>query len=75
MPTSHLKLNVKGVVTMTYLAALKKFVMVVSTPTFTPYTTKQFDTYMLESDAMTGPFRLVTYLSEASVTSVSQCCP
>jgi len=56
--------NHTGVVTMTYLPALAKFVMCVSTPTFTPYTTQQFDTYFLEADSITGPFRMVSYLSE-----------
>lgn len=49
---------------MTYMPALRKYIMCVSTPTFSPSTVLQFDTYMLESDTMTGPFSLVTYLSE-----------
>ena len=56
--------NHTGVVTMTYVAALKKYVTCISTPTFSPYTVKQFDTYFLESDSLTGPFRLIEYLSE-----------
>lgn len=46
--------NHTGVVTMTYFPVLHKYIMCVSTPTFSPYTTKQFDTYFLESDAITG---------------------
>ena len=53
---------------MTYFAALKKYIVVVSTPTFSPYTDKQFDTYILESDTITGPFKLVTYLAEVGGT-------
>ena len=53
-----------GVTTMTWVPALKKFITCISTPSFTPYTTKQFDTYFLESDSMTGPFKLVHYMRE-----------
>jgi hypothetical protein len=47
---------------MTFVPLLKKFIMVISTPTFSPYTVLQFDTYFLESDAMTGPWRYATYM-------------
>ena len=54
--------NHTGVVTLTYFPAMKKFIMVVSTPTYSPYTVLQFDTYLLESDSLTGPFSYVTYM-------------
>ena len=38
--------------------------MCISTPTFSPFTTKQFDTYLLESPNITGPFRYISYLRE-----------
>ena len=53
-----------GVTTMTWVPAVKKYIMCISTPSFSPYTTKQFDTYFLESDRMTGPFSLVHYMRE-----------
>lgn len=56
--------NHTGVTTMTWVPAVKKFIVAISTPSFTPYTNKQFDTYFLESDAMTGPFKLVHYMNE-----------
>lgn len=56
--------NHTGVVTMTFFPALKKFIMCVSTPTFSPYTIKEFDTYFLEADAITGPFKMISYMSE-----------
>ena len=43
-----------GVVTMTYFAALRKYVLCISTATFYPSMTRQFDTYFLESDSITG---------------------
>ena len=54
--------NHTGVVTMTYVPLLNKFLMVVSTPTYSPYTVLQFDTYILESDNLTGPWSYVTYM-------------
>ena len=53
-----------GVVTMTYVPALKKYITCISTPTFSPFTSEQLDTYFLESDALTGPFKLVEYMTE-----------
>ena len=47
-----------------YVPALKRFIMCVSTPTFSPYTVKQFDTYLLESVNITGPYNLITYMQE-----------
>eukprot|EP01050_Picozoa_sp_SAG11_P008761 SAG11_NODE_787_length_7169_cov_4.571146_5_plen_102_part_00 len=43
-----------GVVTMTYFAPIKKFVLSISTATIYPMMTHQFDTYFLESDTITG---------------------
>jgi hypothetical protein len=53
-----------GVVTMTYFAALKKYILTISTATYYPSMTKQFDTYFLESDAITGPWAYAHYASE-----------
>lgn len=53
--------NHTGVVTMTYFSVLKKYIMSISTATYYPYMTKQFDTYFLESDAITGPWAYVNY--------------
>jgi len=55
--------NRTGVTTMTYIPALKRYIMCISTPTYSPYTEKQFDTYFLESESITGPFSYVTYMS------------
>jgi len=48
-----------GCVTMTYNAPLKKYLMCV---TDGGTTVSSFNTYILESDRVTGPFKLVTYL-------------
>jgi hypothetical protein len=48
-----------GCVTMTYVAPLRKFLMCV---TDGGNTVHYFDTYLLESDRMTGPWKLVSYL-------------
>jgi hypothetical protein len=50
--------NHTGVTTMTWIPAIKKFIVVISTPSFSPYTNKQFDTYFLESDSISGPFKV-----------------
>jgi len=54
--------NRTGVVTMTYIPLIKKYIMVVSTPTNSPYTVKEFDTYFLEADEMVGPWAMISYL-------------
>ncbi|CAE7566571.1 unnamed protein product, partial [Symbiodinium sp. CCMP2456] len=41
-----------------------RYIMCISTPTFSPFTKKQFDTYLLESPSITGPFRYISYLRE-----------
>jgi hypothetical protein len=50
-----------GCVTMTYNAPLKKYLMCV---TDGRDTVGQFDSYILESDKITGPFRMVHYLHD-----------
>jgi hypothetical protein len=55
--------NRTGVVTMSWHPALSKYIMVVSTPTTGCSTVGNFDTYFLESDTMTGPWALVSYLA------------
>ena len=52
-----------GVVTLTWWPELSKFIMVISTPSSGCSTVGNFDTYFLESDNLTGPFSLITYLS------------
>jgi hypothetical protein len=51
--------NNMGCVTATYVAPLKKFLMVV---TDGGNTCARMNTYVLESSALTGPWRLVTYM-------------
>jgi len=53
-----------GVVTMTYMPAIAKYILVISTASFWPSMVKQFDTYFLESDDITGPWAYVNYNSE-----------
>lgn len=50
-----------GCVTMTYNAPLKKYLMCVTDGTDTA---SKFNTYILESDKITGPWKLVTYMKE-----------
>jgi hypothetical protein len=52
-----------GVVTMSWHNVLQKYIIVISTPSAGCSTVGNFDTYFLESDAMTGPFSYVSYLS------------
>lgn len=51
---------------MTYMPALKKFIMCVSTCSWangTKSTVGPFDSYFLESSVITGPFKMVSYLA------------
>lgn len=50
-----------GCVTMTYNAPLKKYLMCVTDGMTTG---RRFNTYFLESDKITGPFKIVQYLKE-----------
>ncbi len=50
-----------GCVTATYNAPLEKYFMCVSTG---EHVWSPFDTYILEADDLTGPWRLVTYMRE-----------
>ncbi|CAL1137136.1 unnamed protein product [Cladocopium goreaui] len=56
--------NRTGVTTMTYIETVKRYIVCVSTPTYSPFTEQQFDTYLLESENITGPFRYISYLRE-----------
>eukprot|EP00929_Paragymnodinium_shiwhaense_P100045 TRINITY_DN62068_c0_g1_i1.p1 TRINITY_DN62068_c0_g1~~TRINITY_DN62068_c0_g1_i1.p1 ORF type:complete len:496 (-),score=18.09 TRINITY_DN62068_c0_g1_i1:40-1527(-) len=56
--------NKTGVTTMTYVPAVQRYIMIVSTPTLSPFTEKTFDTYLLESKHITGPFHYITYMKE-----------
>ena len=51
--------NHMGCVTMTYNAPLKKYLMLVTDGTDT---ISEFDTYLLESSKVTGPWKLVVYM-------------
>lgn len=51
--------NNMGCVTITYNAPLKKYLMSITDGVDT---TSRFHTYILESDRITGPWRLVTYM-------------
>ncbi len=53
--------NKMGCVTITYNAPLKKYLMCV---TDGGNTCAKMDTYILESDQMTGPWKIVTYMKE-----------
>ncbi len=50
-----------GCVTMTYNAPLKKYLLCVTDGVDTM---SQFNTYILESDRVTGPWKLVTYMKQ-----------
>jgi hypothetical protein len=56
--------NNMGSVTITYDAPLKKFLMAV---TDGGDTVSKFNTYILESPAITGPWKLVTYMKDFGV--------
>ena len=53
--------NKMGCVTVTYNAPLKKYLMCV---TDGGNTCARMNTYLLESDTLTGPWRLVTYMKD-----------
>lgn len=56
-------LNRTGVVTMTYLPAVQRYLVCVSTPTtYGGDTLHDFDSYILEGPSPTGPFSHVAYL-------------
>lgn len=55
--------NHTGSTTMTYFAGLKKYIMTVCTTSVYPVLDGgHFDTYFLESDSITGPWKYVTYM-------------
>ena len=56
--------NRMGSVTMTYDAPLKKYLMAI---TDGGTTIAKFNTYILESSQITGPFKLVTYMKDFGV--------
>jgi hypothetical protein len=63
--------NRTGVVTLSFHPLLQKFIMVVSTPSNSPFTGSDtppfnvtYDTYFLEADDLTGPWALVTYAAQ-----------
>ena len=48
---------------MSYHPTLAKYLMVVSTPSISPSCVGNFDTYVLESNSLTGPWSAVSYLA------------
>ena len=59
--------NRTGSVTMTYVPAIKRYIICVCTihrnaTVHSVSTATPFDTYILESESMTGPFSLITYM-------------
>lgn len=53
-----------GTTTMTYFPGIKKYILTTSTATNWPMMTEQFDTYFMESDSITGPWSIVTYVGK-----------
>jgi hypothetical protein len=51
-----------GSVSMTYVAPIKKYLMAISRPNDGAYDYSYYDTYFLEAEAITGPYRMVQYL-------------
>ena len=58
-------------VTATWHPELKLYLFAVTTPTVLPSTVGPYDTYVLESPALTGPFRLVSYMPKFGQQAVS----
>ena len=63
--------NRTGVVTLSWHPLLQKFILVVSTPTLSPFSGSDappfnatYDTYFLEANDITGPWALVTYAAQ-----------
>ena len=63
--------NRTGVTTLSWHPLLRKYIMVVSTPTQSPFSgsdsppfNASYDTYFLESDEITGPWALVSYAAQ-----------
>eukprot|EP00656_Telonema_subtile_P018296 TRINITY_DN19870_c0_g2_i1.p1 TRINITY_DN19870_c0_g2~~TRINITY_DN19870_c0_g2_i1.p1 ORF type:complete len:435 (+),score=53.47 TRINITY_DN19870_c0_g2_i1:124-1428(+) len=56
--------NSTGVTTMTYLSAVKKYLMCISTPMVVAVAKQQYDTYLLESSSLVGPFSIVSYMAK-----------
>ncbi|MEA2700219.1 MAG: hypothetical protein QOI66_4490 [Myxococcales bacterium] len=51
-----------GSVSMTYVAPLRKYLMAISRPVDGENNYGYYDTYFLEADSITGPYRMVQYL-------------
>lgn len=51
-----------GIVTMTYVKPLGKYLMCITNGHKGETTRKKYDTYILESDSVTGPWNMVTYM-------------
>ena len=49
---------------MTYMSDIKKYIICVSTPTYTPFTNEEYNTYFLESDYIGGPYNMISYLEK-----------
>lgn len=60
-----------GTVTATWHPARKLYLFAVTTPTVLPSTVGPYDTYVLEAPALTGPFKLVSYMPKFGQQAVS----
>jgi len=56
-------MNNTGVVTLSWHPTLSKYILVVSTPSKDDSCVGDFDTYFLESDAITGPWSYISYMA------------
>ena len=58
--------NKTGTTTVSYIPALQKYIMVVSTATYPGIgsMSREFDIYLLEADALEGPWLLIEYLNK-----------
>lgn len=56
--------NKCGIVCMTYNAPLEKYIMCITHAHKDSASRGSYDTYLMESDKMTGPWKMVTYMRE-----------
>ena len=56
--------NTCGIVTMTYNAPLKKYLMSITHGNKGNTSRRSYDTYILESDDITGPWKMISYMED-----------
>lgn len=56
--------NQCGIVTMTYVKPLDKYLMCITSGNNSMTSRQNYDTYILESDSITGPWNLVSYMKD-----------